>query len=649
MLDLPQYIRTRADYLNGFGLLYRYSKGTVVTGGSMFNCECKADLRRVTNERPPTVQGVFGWQPYVLPAKVTNVNNGLEHLWAALTRLCRVPTPTLPMVSFDGNACDPRIFIKILQQHREIFENNPGPVYKYEYMVNNQLHVYTFDFTEPHAYTLLQDDGRFIQIGRLQPNAIHDAAVKKLHDFCLENFDKLLPRNGQIDYYTVEYWLDHSNYSDARKQQFYQMLDAADFTLVLIHKSFLKQQELPFHGKAPRGIQSCAEQNLILLRPYYLFFEEIVFHSKYAIKHVPIYQRRDYVYSRLGGHRYYFSTDYSRFESSFKYDIMLAVELAYYKPYVAEDIYRAMCYCHQHFRSRNIFVSMDHDRGIRASGDGDTSLSNTTSNIMLTAFVFHTLGISWDGLFEGDDGLICFDDCDPQLVSEQFHRLTKVLGFELKLEFHKDLLHADFLSTYYGSSASWQKPDAVLTKLNASLKATKQPELAQQLYNSKMMSCWYLNQHAPILGPLCWKSFTLDHKMMFDIGGNSVYHMHLLEEIQENAEKAKRYGDGYTVDLATRVEYEATTGIDIPTQLYCEESWENLAVIFNFQELDEILDETHTYAPDVLTVECDLCTPADYLNAIDKWHLRLRGSPSSVRPRCDNVTKAKTKRQKQQH
>lgn len=373
----------------------------------------------------------------------------------------------------------------------------------------------------------------------------------------------------------------------------------------------MKLAELP-KGKPDRGIQASPIENLAALRHIYRKIEDIVFHSKYTIKHIPLQERSSYVKERLDGHRNYFAIDYSRFESSHKYPNMEACEIPFYSLFMDGYSLDEVKKIHKNMIAHNLFCTMESDNGIRASGDGDTSLGNTVTNIMLTAYIFHCLGIEWDGLFEGDDGLIAFDTTETEDAEAAFYTIGKAMGYELKLERRNSILESKFLSTFYGSETSWQDPNSVLMRLNASLKAYTSPELTQQLFNAKYLSCCYTNINAPVFGVLCMKEYDPSVGMALDVGhANSFY----IEKYKFRDEWIAKHGLHCDVSMETRMEYAVTTGIAPSEQIFLEQGQDRLYTLFDLEQPENDYIADVCAGTDKITVQSDILKFDEFLLA----------------------------------
>nr|QXV86646.1 RNA-dependent RNA polymerase [Tombusviridae sp.] len=302
---------------------------------------------------------------------------------------------------------------------------------------------------------------------------------------------------------------------------------------------------------------------------------------------------------------------------------MASCELPYYKKFMDYDTYAQCDALHKNLIVSNVYGKFVSRNGIRASGDGDTSLGNTITNCMLTAFCFDIIGCEWTGLFEGDDSLFAWNGVDPARVQFVFEAVTNVLGYELKFEQKKDLLTSHFLSTFYGTKASWSDPITVMQRLNASFRAVYDPRKAPGLFNSKYLSAWFNNKNTPVIAPLCLQMYDKRVPVQLDFDQLDAYHKHHLDRMNEFVKLNGMHND---IDIQTRIEYAITTGIDVPLQYYLEQGFEKFS--YTHSELiepviDYDIDEMVHDEVDVVHCPIELITPEQYKFVSTLWHARL--------------------------
>jgi hypothetical protein len=134
------------------------------------------------------------------------------------------------------------------------------------------------------------------------------------------------------------------------------------------------------------------------------------------------------------GWRYYYATDYSSFEKHFTKLVMVNIEFVVYRHFLKKVLSKDNIEFLFNILSgpNKLRTRAGHKATVmarRMSGEMCTSLGNTLTNFILCAYVMHTKGIGlqgFDGLFEGDDGLI---GSNVELSSEDF----RSCGFDIKL------------------------------------------------------------------------------------------------------------------------------------------------------------------------------------------------------------------------
>ena len=253
---------------------------------------------------------------------------------------------------------------------------------------------------------------------------------------------------SNTDIPTFEEWLEMTNYPRWRKEQLRQVW--TDLTVLGAKecrvKSFVKREVYP-DWKHARSINARSDEVKVATGRIFKAIEKALFSLDYFIKKVPVADRPSFIQERLRrtGSWKYIATDYTAFESLFTRDIMKAVEFQLYE-YMLEstDCWTSMrAFLDQVLAGINVCQFRDFTMLIRAkrmSGEMNTSLGNSFSNLMFFLFVCDLCGIDESevcGVVEGDDGLFAVArDLDTGL----FQRL----GLNIKLEEHADLCTASF-------------------------------------------------------------------------------------------------------------------------------------------------------------------------------------------------------------
>lgn len=250
--------------------------------------------------------------------------------------------------------------------------------------------------------------------------------------------------------YSLDEWLEHSNYSGKRKEQLRKRVDRPkDYYSV---KTFIKKEAYP-DVKPPRTINSRDDAFKVLVGPFTHEVEKDVFGSKFSLKGKTLDQQSRIFYDRMKDKKVFISTDYSRWESSISADIIDEIEMRFFKRYPSPYPWNFHTWLRDHIVNNNL-VSRGSNKlklhGVRMSGDMHTSLMNTYINIYLTAYIMNILGHKWDGFFEGDDGFVGLEDdiADLEFLKNEVRRISVSLGFDLKIDVSRKLQDLPFLSRH---------------------------------------------------------------------------------------------------------------------------------------------------------------------------------------------------------
>lgn len=251
--------------------------------------------------------------------------------------------------------------------------------------------------------------------------------------------------------YSVDEWLEHSNYSAKRKMQLLRTLDKPKVSYLV--KTFIKKEAYP-EIKPPRTINSRDDAFKVLVGPFTHQVEKDVFGSKFSLKGKTLTQQTKIFYDRLRGKRTFISTDYSRWESSVSPTLVDQLEMRFFRKYKNPYTWDFFSWLRSNIIDNNL-VSRGSGKvklnGIRMSGDMHTSLMNTYINMNLTNYICDRLGVTWDGFFEGDDGFIGLDlfvENEDQFAAA-FSDIAKDLGFDLKIDISHNIESLPFLSRHY--------------------------------------------------------------------------------------------------------------------------------------------------------------------------------------------------------
>lgn len=226
---------------------------------------------------------------------------------------------------------------------------------------------------------------------------------------------------------------------------------------------------------------------------------------KYFIKHVPSNLRARFVEERLGrpGLRV-MATDYTSFESHFTRDMMEDCEFQLYEfmtrhlmegPEWYRTIKELLGTNHCKFRNVKALVEAG-----RMSGEMNTSLGNSFTNLMMYLFIHEQLGnTDADCLIEGDDCLGVYNGKDPTAA------MYSELGFTVKIEFPKSINSASFCGQIFTSNHV-VVTDPIKTYLNIGwaprIYASSSAKTRRELLNSKARSLLYEHSGAPVVTSL---------------------------------------------------------------------------------------------------------------------------------------------------
>lgn len=303
--------------------------------------------------------------------------------------------------------------------------------------------------------------------------------------------------------------------------------------------------------------------------------------GKHFVKHLTPAERASRVRELENRHwSYYYSTDYSSFEKHFTKLVMENVEFVIYRhllqKVVAVDDLNFLCNIlsgRNKLRTRAGHKATVHAR--RMSGEMCTSLGNTLTNYLLCAYVMHTKGVSldhFDGIFEGDDGLI---GSNVELTSEDFRKC----GFDIKIKAVEHACHASFCGLIFAESGQvirdprrfFQKFGWTGSFINAGDK------VMNELLKAKSLSALYETPACPLISAAARRclSITKQHKARFVL---DQYHNKIVDEAEVDKPVA--------ISDDTRVLFERLFNIPVSVQVKVEEQimkgrWEQLPALID--------------------------------------------------------------------
>ena len=179
--------------------------------------------------------------------------------------------------------------------------------------------------------------------------------------------------------------------------------------------------------------------------PYFKRIEDELYKHPSFIKHVPVSERAKYISEMLdrpGG--VFIQTDYSSYESHFSPEMMKSCEFVLYEYMYSKTpggngavgVMKKVLAGVNPIENRYFNCAI---LACRMSGEMNTSLGNSFSNLMLYSFVASKLDLEPVGVVEGDDGLfLAYPDKAP--TTEMFTEM----GCIIKLNQFKHLSEASF-------------------------------------------------------------------------------------------------------------------------------------------------------------------------------------------------------------
>lgn len=256
----------------------------------------------------------------------------------------------------------------------------------------------------------------------------------------------LLPLSNE-DIPPFHEWLESTNYPRWRKRELTRIWEKLSVLgpKECRVKSFVKREVYP-DWKHARAINARSDEVKVATGRVFKAVEKALFSLDYFIKKVPCADRPAFIQERLRRNGWkYIATDYTAFESLFTREIMKATEFQLYE-YMLNN---TSCWTSMRAFLDRVLAGINvcqfgeftmNVAAKRMSGEMNTSLGNSFSNLMFFLFVCHLCGISEEevaGVVEGDDGLFAIaKPIDVDLFTR--------LGLNIKLEEHEDLCTASF-------------------------------------------------------------------------------------------------------------------------------------------------------------------------------------------------------------
>lgn len=322
-----------------------------------------------------------------------------------------------------------------------------------------------------------------------------------------------------VTHYSFEEWLHATPYTQSRKEDLlnvWKRLEGGYPTREVSRKvnCFVKTESYVGDGdeeglrqKFPRMIMSRVDEAKVTMGPAFKAIEEKIFAMPWFIKHVPVPDRPAMLSDLYQTGCKYYESDFTAFESSFCWKVMITCEMKLYK-HMLQNFPRMYEYIETTLTGMN-YMSTRHGVRVkvsakRCSGEMNTSLGNGITNLLLNLYVAEQNGSYIKGYVEGDDGIFAVSTLP---TSEQF----EVLGFSIKI---KEVDHPK-LASFCGILASGndivRDPSKFLMNFNYShscVHATK-PSVYMGLLRAKALSAMYETPNSPIISELAYKALEM--------------------------------------------------------------------------------------------------------------------------------------------
>lgn len=270
-------------------------------------------------------------------------------------------------------------------------------------------------------------------------------------------------------------------------------------TKTMTVRNFLKIETSEKCGD-PRNISPRNDLALSTLGPYISAIEHKLVAAPFLVKGLSLPQRIEKM-SNLRGYRFYYETDYSRFDASISAEMLASFE----------HMWLTLCFDpvdHEQFAgalAASLVTSGRSDVGVtyrllgtRCSGDAHTSVANGVMNHMLTFLMTCHLSdcVSYH---EGDDGIIATNEG----IDSQFETLPD-LGFLIKVDKYNHLNDTSFCGMFLVDDPirglqMYSDPLRCMAKLHTACA----DGLSQDLLVAKAMSIFNLNPSTPIITAWC--------------------------------------------------------------------------------------------------------------------------------------------------
>lgn len=309
---------------------------------------------------------------------------------------------------------------------------------------------------------LTQASGVLKRVARKPPEVDPDL-VQEFVDFSAGLISQV-PRLTFLSELSVEEWLEKTNYPQWRKDELLRHADKifnVEDNQVRMNKCFIKREGYT-EFKWARIIMSRSDEFKTELGPIVKLVEEVCYSEdvfgKYFIKHCTPPQIAEKMMKKFKGLTgiKFLETDYTSFESLFRSEILLAVEVRFILHVLTNTrAYKKAARCGKVISEMNKMVMSTLVAYVQArmSGEMTTSFGNGLTNLFLMLFAAYKSGAKVDGFVEGDDGLFA------ELSGKFDETIFSHLGFIIKLIRHPSLE----TSAFCGTVLDWEGDPLPLT------------------------------------------------------------------------------------------------------------------------------------------------------------------------------------------
>lgn len=378
--------------------------------------------------------------------------------------------------------------------------------------------------------------------------------------------------------------------------------------------SFIKDESYP-EFKYPRPIQSRSDYIKPHFGMWFKAIEEKVYSNPYFIKHVPVDQRPQYIMDHVYNPNasVYFATDYTAFESQFVKELMLNVEIQFYKYmtqyvpghegfwWLCDNVLAGVNNCH--------FNSFDFQiEATRMSGEMCTSLGNGFSNLMFFLIIAESTGCeNIRGVVEGDDGLFSMKIPPGARVptKEDFAEY----GLTIKIDEHEKIETASFCGIIFDSEEKINIRDPIGMILDTGFGYGKLCNAKQSkklsLLRCKAMSMKSQYKGCPLLD--AYASYILRCTRNID-------HRSMMKQEMNNYWKRELWAlnkwtnfEPVTPGVRTRILMAQKFGISIQQQIIIENYFNSLTSIvpIDHPELNSLFPEQNKWMSDTFVRSFD--------------------------------------------